>query len=172
MPGRPSSRELADFGRRLRSEIERSDRFGSRADFCRKLGIEGATLYRYENGERQPPLDLVQEFADKLGISIERLAGPPTPETRIVYDDDAGTLALEALIKERRIDKATADHARTMSRSIGIATRLEALGVLDLAQSIGARKRVGGPAVVNDARAVIDTASGQRARTRTPKRRP
>lgn len=170
MPGRPSSRELAAFGKRLRAEIERSAQFDSRAAFVRHHDLEGATLYRYETGERQPPLSLVQAFADSLGVPIDRLTGPGAEGSRTVRDDALGPTVLEELIAERGVDADVAARARTMSLHSGMATRLEAGAVLDAAASILARERSGGPPPPNDPRAVIDTASGQRARTRAPRR--
>lgn len=77
----PSKKTLAPFGMRLRSAIERSTAFPSRAAFARHHGLEGATLYRYETGDRQPPLDLVREFAQSLGVSVSDLAGDPEVQT-------------------------------------------------------------------------------------------
>lgn len=49
--------------------------------------LEGATLYRYETGERSPPLELVQAFAASLGVTVGDLAGNDAA-TRVERDED------------------------------------------------------------------------------------
>lgn len=83
--GRPpkSDVDLAPFGVNLRAAIERSPHFRNRAAFLRHHATEGATLYRYERGERPPPLDLVQAFAESLDVSVSELVG----DVRVELDD-------------------------------------------------------------------------------------
>ena len=76
---RTPKQPLSDFGTRLRQAIEDSDAVKDRADLLRKLGTDGATLYRYEKGERSPPLDLVQRIAAILGIDVADIARPSEP---------------------------------------------------------------------------------------------
>ena len=81
MPRGPKSkRDLVPWAARLRAAIEASGRFDSRADFLRKLGHEPSTIYRYEMGDRQPPLDLLREFAAALGVSVGELLGEERDE--------------------------------------------------------------------------------------------
>lgn len=72
-PGRPRRRELSPFGHRLRSLIEASPAFQTRAEFIKALGLTGATLYRYEVGEREPRRDLLERMASLLGVSVASL---------------------------------------------------------------------------------------------------
>lgn len=96
-PGRPRGKELTEFGKRLRAAIERSDAFESRAAFVRHHGLEGATLYRYEVGERPPPLPLVKEFAKSLGVSVSELVDDSPSESTLQRDEDLNR-ALEAFV--------------------------------------------------------------------------
>ncbi len=90
--GRPAlgqERELAPFGRKLREAL-RSSRFKSRAEFRREMGVENATLYRYEVGDRDPPASLVQKFALALGIGVEALLSGDEPRENVVETDTPG----------------------------------------------------------------------------------
>ena len=73
MARREATEELAPFGERLRAAIKKS-RFRTRAEFLRHVGVEGATMHRYEKGSRQPPLSQVRKWATELGTTVEFLA--------------------------------------------------------------------------------------------------
>src|SRR5688500_14160885 len=87
--GRPrlgEERELAPFGRNLRAALKRS-RFKNRAEFVREIGFDQSTLYRYEVGDRDPPVSLVQQFANLLGVSVETLMGGEAPLRQLASGD-------------------------------------------------------------------------------------
>lgn len=43
------------------------------------LGVHLNTLARYERGEHQVPMDVLARMADLYGLSMDELAGRPTP---------------------------------------------------------------------------------------------
>jgi transcriptional regulator with XRE-family HTH domain len=86
--GRPSSTELAPFGRNLRAAIERSEDFANRSDFCAKAKIQPAQLYRYETGEQAPRMSDVKRWAAMLGVSAVDLDPELAGDARIELDDD------------------------------------------------------------------------------------
>lgn len=67
--GRPSDKELADFGNRIREAIDEHPEFGSRNDFLHEARLAGPVLYRYETGEQSPRDSQVKEWAAILGIN-------------------------------------------------------------------------------------------------------
>lgn len=133
-----------------------------------KAGVSMSTVTRADAGLALD-VDSMTKIAQVYGTTLDRLAGI-APVTRVEREDARGPAVLEELIVERGVDADVAARARTMSLHSGMATRLEAGAVLDAAASILARERSGGAPPPNDPRAVIDTASGQRARTRAPRR--
>lgn len=94
-------RELTPFGVRLRAAIEASPKYTSRAHFLRTLHRDPAQVYRYETGEREPPFDIVKEFAEALGVSVADLAG----EDRMLSEDWTDTEAWLSLERSGRIDE-------------------------------------------------------------------
>ena len=45
----------------------------NRTDFCRKVGIDGGQLYRYEQGDVSPRLEQLEEWAPPLGCTMTDL---------------------------------------------------------------------------------------------------
>ncbi len=112
--GRPSQKQLAPFGERLRSAIQSSPQFASRAEFLRHHGLEGATLYRYETGERSPPLPLLESFATSLGVRVSDLI-----ETRIVDSSPMYPGIAAYLEAHPDLEPGYADAIRQLARSGG-----------------------------------------------------
>lgn len=84
MAERSPEAPLAPFGVAIRAAIEESPDFASRAEFCRKMGIEQKTLRRYEIGEKSPKIQDVTRWAEALGVPVSRLiTGAPPPESRV-----------------------------------------------------------------------------------------
>jgi len=157
MPGRPRARDLAEFGVRLREAIDRSERFKSRAEFLRFHGLEGATLYRYETGEREPPLALVKAFAESLGVDLRELAGSARDdgETRVEREDgrdgSIGTAALEEYLAELAASDdpaspALSDRARRIYLSGGVDSRAMAMRAVGYARAALAEEAAARPA--------------------------
>ena len=47
----------------------------SQADFAKMLGIAQNSYSRYENGSRQPDVDMLNKMADILGVSVDMILG-------------------------------------------------------------------------------------------------
>lgn len=88
---RAAVKELAPFGRRLRTAIAESPKFKNRADFLRRAGVEAVTMRRYETGERSPPLSEVTKWAALLGVSASYLAGEDVKEERATRTEPIGS---------------------------------------------------------------------------------
>lgn len=112
--GPKGKRAFTPFGTRLREAIEASS-YSSRAAFLRDVGIEPATVYRYEVGDRDPPLSLVQSFADALGVTVASLLGETHAD-----DGWADTRAWRDFVvkgyldffRQRGVTEAQLEHAR------------------------------------------------------------
>ena len=59
------------FGENLRRI--RKARGISQEELARLLGTSKQVISRYENGQRSPKLSTVEEYADKLGVSVAML---------------------------------------------------------------------------------------------------
>ena len=59
------------FGENLRRI--RKARGISHDELARVLGTSKQVISRYENGQRSPKLSTVEEYADRLGVSVVRL---------------------------------------------------------------------------------------------------
>ena len=97
MPRKPA-KELATFGLRLREAIRASGM--TRAKVLRELGMENATVRRWETGERNPQVHRVRELADFLGVRVADLTGD-RGEVTVERDDAASPYAeVERLIAD------------------------------------------------------------------------
>lgn len=66
---------IAEFAARLKQA--RKDRGGNAADFAKRLGISPPTLYAWEEGRYQPPLEKLPLLAEVYGLTIGELVGLP-----------------------------------------------------------------------------------------------
>ena len=56
---------------------------------ARRLGVTPMTVWRWENGERNPSLDVLKNIARILECSVDELLNGPAEETReftLIYD--------------------------------------------------------------------------------------
>lgn len=60
---------------RLRIKDMREDCDKTQKMIMKYLGITQATYSRYENGERQIPINLLAKLADYYGVSVDYLLG-------------------------------------------------------------------------------------------------
>ena len=66
---------------------------------ARRLGVTPMTVWRWENGERNPSLDVLKNIARILECSVDELLNGPAEETReftLIYDRE-GDLRMEVL---------------------------------------------------------------------------
>lgn len=73
---------------RLR-EIRKSKRL-TQAQVAEGVNCSTPTYSRYENGKRQPPLDMILRLADFFGVSLDYLFGrvPPDSSALSAYEVD------------------------------------------------------------------------------------
>lgn len=64
---------MANFGERLR--FMRENKKMTQKDISKKFKLAESTISMYERGEREPSLDLVEQFADFFNVSIDYLSG-------------------------------------------------------------------------------------------------
>lgn len=101
----------------------REDKGMSLAEFAEFLGTSKQNIHLYETGKRSPKITLAKQIADRLGMTIEELAGiePPQPAVSIPEelreDHDAVLLVnrFENLSEDRK--KLLLDYARFLSVS-------------------------------------------------------
>ena len=65
--------ENKDFGQRLKSIREKKNL--SRKDVAEKLGLTVAGYGNYENGKREPKIEILKKIAEVFGVSIDYLIG-------------------------------------------------------------------------------------------------
>ena len=71
----------------------------TQAAVAKKLGVTVMTVWRWENGERNPSLDVLKNIARILECSVDELLNGPAEETReftLIYDRE-GDLRMEVL---------------------------------------------------------------------------
>ena len=76
----------------------REDRDISRKDLALALNISVSTLGMYEQGRREPNIDMLIKMADYFDVSIDFLVGRS-------YKNDNNELLVEALHLKNEIDK-------------------------------------------------------------------
>lgn len=69
---RHAARLMRDFGRRLRAARITAG-YDEAADFAAVLGLESPRYRRYERGESMPPLDVLEDIADRTRRSLDWL---------------------------------------------------------------------------------------------------
>jgi len=101
----------------------REDKGMSLGEFAEYLGTSKQNLHMYETGKRSPKITIAKQIADRLGITIEQLAGiePMQPVVSIpehhIEDQEAVMLVnrFENLSADRR--KQLLDYARFLAVS-------------------------------------------------------
>lgn len=81
----------------------------TQADVASKIGVDRSTYTKYENGQSEPSLDIIQRLADMFDVSIDTLIGGSVPTSSSpngvmvpVLGDVAGGLPM--LAQENIID--------------------------------------------------------------------
>lgn len=68
---------MAQFGDKLKAI--RRERNLTQDELAKILGTSKQVISRYENNQRSPKIDVVSEYADRLGISVDYLADNSLP---------------------------------------------------------------------------------------------
>jgi len=110
--GRPpvNPRLLSPFGRRVRALIDASPHVDNRAELCAKVGINESNFYVYEQGRRDPPLELLVSIGKVLHVGLDQLYPTDLPSSDPPY---AGWQRFEqtdlgrSMTPEERIDMAS-----------------------------------------------------------------
>ncbi|MER6500927.1 helix-turn-helix transcriptional regulator [Streptomyces sp. NPDC001455] len=90
-PPKTDDEVLDAVGPRLR--VPRGGRGITLADVAATTGVLGSTLFRLENGQRRPPLELLPLLSRIYDVPLDDLVGAPrTGDPRIPSADDAGGL--------------------------------------------------------------------------------
>lgn len=51
-----------------------------KTEFAKRIGVDKSTITRYEDGDRQPTLDVLLKIKQRFGVSLDWLAGFETDE--------------------------------------------------------------------------------------------
>lgn len=51
-----------------------------KTEFAKRIGVDKSTITRYEDGDRQPTLDVLLKIKQVFGVSLDWLAGFDTDE--------------------------------------------------------------------------------------------
>jgi transcriptional regulator with XRE-family HTH domain len=52
----------------------------SQQELADRIGVDQASVSRWENGRGEPGVSIAGELADALGVDVHTLAHPPTPK--------------------------------------------------------------------------------------------
>jgi repressor LexA len=76
------------FGTRLRKLRKQNNL--TMKELGKKLNLAESTISGYENGNRKPDMNIVQQFADFFGISVDNLLGREmVKESRSLFNDES-----------------------------------------------------------------------------------
>ncbi|PSR36835.1 MAG: hypothetical protein C7B44_06900 [Sulfobacillus thermosulfidooxidans] len=81
------------LGQRLRAV--RKQRGYTQAELADKVGVSQFTLSHYENGTRNPPIDVLTQLADALGTSADYLLGREETDEFTAVKTALGTMPIE-----------------------------------------------------------------------------
>lgn len=107
----------------------------TQAQLAQQIGVDVRQIHRYESGSTEPTLAMARKIADRLKISMDELAGAPTPFTGIWWsvwhglapDDHLAVGPVELAQSGRRctIQAAWADSIEPLNDAIAISWRAE-----------------------------------------------
>ena len=108
-----TSREL--IGRRVREERLRAG-YENQAAFAKSISIDASTLSRIEHGKRGVDSVLLQEIADRLGVTMEALVRDPQQQVTLARRGDADDKVMAGMI---RWTDDLLDDMETIARYVG-----------------------------------------------------
>lgn len=100
MAGRPPSHEAPPFGRALAAL--RKERGLTQADLSALLGVSRKTIDYYERRATNPSADVLENVAEKFGVSVSVLLGHEEPPRRKPKTHPGPVSALELRIEKLR----------------------------------------------------------------------
>lgn len=82
-----------DFRTRLK-ELRKEKRLNQR-ELAYRLSIAPSTISMYENGNREPNFEILEQLADFFNVDINYLLGKTNKTTKLIFEDDPKTQGIK-----------------------------------------------------------------------------